>query len=238
MSCRAACCSVIGTPDEEDIDAIESEKARRYIASLPFKPPIPHERIFPNANPEAISLLKQMLVYVSAPNQPAAPRTRMPRAARTHGGSTRRATLAQASGSLRDSVAAFVRPRHRFNPYKRCTVEQSLAHSYLASLHDPSDEPLAHAEVGLLPVLACARPCPSVPSRRHARRPAQPPTHSMWRVLQFSFDFERMPLTKQALRELLTAEMLAYHPEFASEAAQQQQMGAPGMPPGDDAMMQ
>ena len=60
----------------------------------------------------------------------------------------------------------------------------------------------------------------------------------MWRVLQFSFDFERMPLTKQALRELLTAEMLAYHPEFASEAAQQQQMGAPGMPPGDDAMMQ
>jgi len=140
---------VIGTPDEEDIDAIESEKARRYIASLPFKPPIPHERIFPNANPEAISLLKQMLV---------------------------------------------------FNPYKRCTVEQSLAHSYLASLHDPSDEPLAHAE--------------------------------------FSFDFERMPLTKQALRELLTAEMLAYHPEVASEAAQQQQMGAPGMPPGDDAMMQ
>ena len=46
-------------------------------------------------------------------------------------------------------------------------------------LHDPSDEPLAHAE--------------------------------------FSFDFERMPLTKQALRELLTSEMLCFHPEIANE---------------------
>ena len=92
---------VIGTPDQEDIESIESEKARRYdlkllphltrmpssahlpwrhvafplltplalmphgryIASLPFKPPIPPERIFPNANPEAIALLQRMLVF-------------------------------------------------------------------------------------------------------------------------------------------------------------------------------
>ena len=58
-------------------------------------------------------------------------------------------------------------------------MEDALAHPYLASLHDPSDEPLAHAE--------------------------------------FSFDFERMPLTKQALRELLTAEMLCFHPEMSSQ---------------------
>ena len=57
----------------------------------------------------------------------------------------------------------------RFHPGKRITVEEALAHPYLASLHDPSDEPLAHAE--------------------------------------FSFDFERMPLTKNVLRDLLTAEM-------------------------------
>ena len=120
--------SVIGTPDEEDIESIESEKARRYIASLPFKPPIPPERIFPNANPEAIQLLQRMLI---------------------------------------------------FHPGKRITVEEALSHPYLASLHDPSDEPLAHAE--------------------------------------FSFEFERMPLTKHALRELLTSEMLCFHPEIARE---------------------
>jgi serine/threonine protein kinase len=135
---------VIGTPDEEDIDCIESEKARRYIRSLPFKPPIPPERIFPNANPEAIDLLQRMLV---------------------------------------------------FHPGKRVTVEDALAHPYLASLHDPSDEPLAHAE--------------------------------------FSFDFERMPLTKQVLRDLLSNEMLCFHPELRGDpayahvqAAQGQSVGA------------
>ena len=51
--------------------------------------------------------------------------------------------------------------------------------SYLASLHDPSDEPLAHAE--------------------------------------FSFDFERITLTKHALRELLTDEMLCFHPDIARD---------------------
>ena len=85
---------VIGTPAEEDIEYVESEKARRYIRSLPYKPKIPPEKIYPNANPQAIELLEQMLV---------------------------------------------------FNPAKRVTVEAALAHPYLASLHDPSDEPLAHA---------------------------------------------------------------------------------------------
>jgi len=119
---------VIGTPDEEDIESIESEKARRYIASLPFKLPIPPARIYPNANPDGIDLLQQMLV---------------------------------------------------FHPGKRITVEDALAHPYLSSLHDPSDEPLAHAA--------------------------------------FSFEFERMPLTKHVLRELLASEMLYYHPELAQE---------------------
>jgi serine/threonine protein kinase len=135
---------VIGTPSEEDIDSIESEKARRYIGSLPFKPPIPPERIFPNASPEAIDLLQRMLA---------------------------------------------------FHPGKRITVEDALAHPYLASLHDPSDEPLAHAE--------------------------------------FSFDFERMPLTKQVLRDLLSNEMLCFHPELRGDpayahvqAAQGQSVGA------------
>ena len=64
---------------------------------------------------------------------------------------------------------------------KRISVEGALAHPYLASLHDPSDEPLAHAE--------------------------------------FSFDFERVPLTKQVLHDLLTDEMLCFHPEIAGARA-------------------
>lgn len=67
-----------------------------------------------------------------------------------------------------------------FHPGKRIAVEDCLAHPYLASLHDPSDEPLAHAE--------------------------------------FSFDFERMPLTKQVLRDLLSNEMLCFHPELREDA--------------------
>lgn len=114
---------VIGTPEETDIECIESEKARRYIRSLPFKPKIPPARIYPNANPLALELLQKMIV---------------------------------------------------FHPGKRITVEEALAHPYLASLHDPSDEPLAHAA--------------------------------------FSFEFESMPLAKGPLRELVTREMLSFHP--------------------------
>lgn len=63
-----------------------------------------------------------------------------------------------------------------FSPTKRITVEDALTHPYLASLHDPSDEPLAHAE--------------------------------------FSFEFERIPLSRQVLRDLVSQEMLSFHPDI------------------------
>ena len=85
---------VIGTPGEEDIQYIQSEKARRYIRAMPYKPRIPPEKIYPNANPLAIDMLQGLLV---------------------------------------------------FNPSRRITVDDALAHPYLGSLHDSSDEPLAHA---------------------------------------------------------------------------------------------
>jgi serine/threonine protein kinase len=31
-----------------------------------------------------------------------------------------------------------------FNPSKRITAEEALAHPYLSALHDPSDEPNCH----------------------------------------------------------------------------------------------
>eukprot|EP00727_Mastigamoeba_balamuthi_P012338 m51a1_g7727 putative mitogen-activated protein kinase (411) ;mRNA; f:154916-157005 len=33
----------------------------------------------------------------------------------------------------------------QFDPAKRCTIEEALDHPYIASLHDPNDEPICHA---------------------------------------------------------------------------------------------
>lgn len=54
---------VLGTPGEDDIECIANEQARRYIRSLGQRPPIPLERILPNANPLAIDLLRRMLTF-------------------------------------------------------------------------------------------------------------------------------------------------------------------------------
>jgi len=124
-------------------------QARRYIRSLPYKPHIPTEKIFPNANPLALSLLVRLLA---------------------------------------------------FNPMKRITVEEALADPYLASLHDPSDEPLAHAA--------------------------------------FSFDFEKMPLSKPSLKLLIAKEMLAFHPDCAWDADKAGAQQPPAEAQPSDAEMQ
>lgn len=85
---------ILGTPPEDEIEAIRCEPARRYIRQMGFKPKIPYAQLFRNANPLAIDLLERMLA---------------------------------------------------FDPTKRCTVEEALAHPYLASLHDPEEEPTCPA---------------------------------------------------------------------------------------------
>lgn len=83
---------VIGSPTEEDMAFINSEKARRYIRSLPHSSRVEFSKLYSNSSPAAVDLLSRMLV---------------------------------------------------FNPAHRITVEQALAHPYLASLHDEHDEPAA-----------------------------------------------------------------------------------------------
>jgi len=83
---------VIGSPAEEDLEFITSEKARRYIRSLPFYTRVNFSKLYPTSSELAIDLIDKMLV---------------------------------------------------FDPAKRITVEEALAHPYLNSLHDVNDEPSA-----------------------------------------------------------------------------------------------
>lgn len=82
---------VLGTPSDDDIEDIESEKAKEFLRSLSYKPCIPFKQLIPKGHALALDLLEKML---------------------------------------------------QFNPDKRITVEKALEHEYLASLHDPTDEPI------------------------------------------------------------------------------------------------
>lgn len=84
--------SVLGSPSQEDLDCIVNEKARSYLQSLPFKPKVPWNRLFPQADAKALDLLGKLLT---------------------------------------------------FNPNKRVSVEEALAHPYLEQYYDPADEPVA-----------------------------------------------------------------------------------------------
>ena len=53
--------SVVGTPSEEYISNIGSEKVRTYLKSLPVREPVNSAVLFPHANKDALDLLDQML---------------------------------------------------------------------------------------------------------------------------------------------------------------------------------
>jgi mitogen-activated protein kinase 7 len=53
----------LGTPNEETLSRIGSPRAQEYVRNLPFMPKIPFQRLFPNANPDALDLLDRMLAF-------------------------------------------------------------------------------------------------------------------------------------------------------------------------------
>ena len=53
--------SVVGTPPDEYISNIGSEKVRSYLKSLPLREPVKTSVLFPHANKDALELLNQML---------------------------------------------------------------------------------------------------------------------------------------------------------------------------------
>jgi mitogen-activated protein kinase 1/3 len=55
--------NLVGTPSEEDLMDIASDRAKSYIRSLPKSNGVHFENIFPNSNPLIIDLLKKLLVF-------------------------------------------------------------------------------------------------------------------------------------------------------------------------------
>ena len=53
---------VIGTPDEQDLYFVTSDKARRYLRQLPYSKPMDFKRLYPEANPLACDLIEKMLI--------------------------------------------------------------------------------------------------------------------------------------------------------------------------------
>lgn len=53
----------IGTPSDEMLARVASPRAQQYIRSLPYKPPIPFEQLYPDANPLALDMLRRLLAF-------------------------------------------------------------------------------------------------------------------------------------------------------------------------------
>jgi mitogen-activated protein kinase 7 len=53
----------LGMPNEETLSRIGSPRAQEYVRNLPFMPKVPFQRLFPNANPDALDLLDRMLAF-------------------------------------------------------------------------------------------------------------------------------------------------------------------------------
>ncbi|PVU90944.1 hypothetical protein BB559_004382 [Furculomyces boomerangus] len=55
--------NILGTPDDETLQRIGSERAQMYIKSLPFTQKVPFSRLFPSATPNALDLLEKLLDF-------------------------------------------------------------------------------------------------------------------------------------------------------------------------------
>ncbi|OQR67603.1 extracellular signal-regulated kinase 1/2-like [Tropilaelaps mercedesae] len=117
---------ILGSPCQDDLNCIINEKARSYLQSLPAKPKVPWNRLYPEADPRALDLLDRMLTF----------------------NPLRRPDLAL--HTLSALCVGHGLSLHDQHPNAlpctgdhRVTVEDALAHPYLEQYYDPADEPVA-----------------------------------------------------------------------------------------------
>ena len=53
----------LGTPTEEDLEFVKSEKAKRFMRGQEFRPRVPFSTLFPRASAAAVDLLEKMLIF-------------------------------------------------------------------------------------------------------------------------------------------------------------------------------
>lgn len=92
-----------------------------------------------------------------------------------------------------------------FNPNKRITVEEALAHPYLEQYYDPTDEVGQPPAAGLVGKWVGRRP--SVPGLSLTSLPPQPVAEE-----PFTFDMELDDLPKERLKELIFQETARFQP--------------------------
>lgn len=56
-------CDKLGTPTDEDLSFVTSEKARRFMKSQSVKEKVPFSKLYPNTEASAIDLLDKMLIF-------------------------------------------------------------------------------------------------------------------------------------------------------------------------------
>jgi serine/threonine protein kinase len=56
-------CNIVGTPTKEQYEHIGSEQARQFISSIENKSKVPFSDLFPKANPQALGLLENILLF-------------------------------------------------------------------------------------------------------------------------------------------------------------------------------
>ena len=56
-------CKVIGSPSREDICAFPSDKAQKYLDTMPFQPKVSFQQLFPEADSRAVDLLDRLLTF-------------------------------------------------------------------------------------------------------------------------------------------------------------------------------
>jgi len=66
LSIVVTCCQcpqVIGTPNLADLDFISNPKAQQYVASLPPRPPVSWEKLYPDKDHRLLDMLDKLLAF-------------------------------------------------------------------------------------------------------------------------------------------------------------------------------